>query len=68
MVREKKWGSSENQNMTFENAYRRLEEIFRQIQSDEMIDVEKIVALQKEAQELEKICQLILGEYWKNNF
>ncbi|HMT00787.1 MAG TPA: exodeoxyribonuclease VII small subunit [Candidatus Absconditabacterales bacterium] len=68
MVREKKGGSSENQNMTFENAYRRLEEIFRQIQSDEMIDVEKIVALQKEAQELEKICQLILGEYGKNNF
>lgn len=39
-------------DMTFEQAYNRLKEIHLMLQKDEVMDVEKIIALQKEAKEL----------------
>ena len=38
--------------LTFEQAYTRLKEIHAALQDNEVMDVEKIIALQKEAKEL----------------
>ena len=39
-------------NLTFEQAYTRLKEIHDMLQKEEIVDIEKIVSLQKESKEL----------------
>lgn len=46
--------------MKFAEAYLRLQEIHRLLQSEELIDVEEILELQKEAQQLNEFCQKML--------
>lgn len=47
-------------NMTFEQAYHRLEEIHTLLQSDDLIDIEKISALQKEAKICYEFCRWMI--------
>lgn len=55
--------------LTFEQAYTRLREIHDMLQTSDVIDVEKIIALQKEAKELYTLLDTILKkvEEQKNN-
>lgn len=46
--------------MNFAEAYKRLQEINTLLQSQDLVDIEHIVALQKEAKELYDTCQTIL--------
>ena len=46
--------------LTFEQAYTRLKEIHEMLQTNEVMDVEKIIALQKEAKELYEELDTIL--------
>ncbi len=48
------------QKLTFEQAYTRLKEINDTLQTSEVIDVEKIIALQKEAKELYEYLDKVL--------
>lgn len=43
--------------MKFEDAYKRLEEIYKICMSSEMLDVDKMVGLQEEAKQCFEICQ-----------
>lgn len=43
--------------MTFEQAYQQLQEIYETLQSDEVVDVDRIMKLQKEAKKLYEICR-----------
>jgi len=42
--------------MNFENAYNRLKEINAILQSGQLLDIQKIIELQKEAKELYEFC------------
>lgn len=46
--------------MTFEAAYKRLEEIYQLCMSSQVIDVEKMVQLQEEARICHEICEQAL--------
>lgn len=46
--------------LTFEQAYNRLKEIHEMLQTNEVMDVEKIITLQKEAKELYEELDAIL--------
>lgn len=43
--------------MNFQEAYTRLHQIYTQLQSDELVDVDTIVQLQAEAEKLYTLCQ-----------
>lgn len=46
--------------MTFEQAYKRLEEIYQLCMSSQVIDVDKMIALQEEAKTCYDLCQKTL--------
>lgn len=46
--------------MTFKEAYRRLQEIHQLLQNTDVVDVEELVKLQKEAKECYELCQSLL--------
>ena len=47
--------------MTFEEAYKQLEAIYTQLQSKELVDIDRIVTLQKEATRLYDFCKKTLA-------
>lgn len=47
-------------NLSFVESFQRLEDINAQLQSSAILDVEAIVAMQKEAQELYAFCDALL--------
>ncbi len=48
--------------MKFKKAYEKLQDIYNQLQSEELIDVEQIVKLQEEAEKLYNTCKDILSK------
>ncbi|NCQ82729.1 exodeoxyribonuclease VII small subunit [bacterium] len=47
--------------MTFEQAYKELEQIYAQLQSPELVDIDRIVQLQQEATRLYDFCKTKLA-------
>lgn len=43
--------------MTFEDAYKRLQEIHTLLQSDRVVDIDTLIALQKEAKDCYELCE-----------
>ena len=54
-------------SQTFESAYKRLQEIHQEISTQEIIDIDKLLLLQKEAKELYDYLQERLTVVQKNN-
>ncbi|MBP6256511.1 exodeoxyribonuclease VII small subunit [Patescibacteria group bacterium] len=52
--------TSSPSTMTFKEAYLRLQEIHQMLQTSDVIDIEEIVQLQKEAKECYDLCQEML--------
>jgi len=53
--------------MEFSKAYNRLKEINNILQSGQVIDIQQIVDLQKEAEELYKICKDVIIKFEENS-
>lgn len=49
--------SSNNEELTFEKAYKRLKEIYEYLSSNEVIDIDEMLKLQEEAEKLYKFCK-----------
>ena len=53
--------------MKFEEAYKRLKEINDMLKDEELIDIDKIVSLQKEAKQLYDFCEKELKKVEEDN-
>lgn len=54
-------------SQTFESAYKRLQEIHQEISTQDIIDIDKLLLLQKEAKELYEYLQERLTIVQENN-
>lgn len=52
--------------MNFKQAYLRLQEIHQLLKSEELIDIDMIINLQKEAKECHDICNTLLQKTQEN--
>lgn len=52
--------------MTFKEAYTRLEEIYKLLQSEQIMDIDEIVTLQNEAKKCYDLCQSMLKKAENN--